>query len=240
MNGEFVKEFERLSQKNIEIGQKHYSPNRMFEVGEKPEVLKFQIATLTGLVNYIKSEIDMDVVGKKIVVIFSPTSVEVADQLDAETHRRNFPLCARLAAEMTISDWRVWRDVEEFIIFLKSRFVPTDGQAKLLNYVSRLAKTDSLQFEDDGVTQTATVKKGMLGALKAQEAAPSIIELKPFRTFREVDQPASNFLFRMSSQGDDAPACSLHEADGGTWRLKAVENIKNYLAEKLPGTTVIG
>ena len=58
---------------------------------------------------------------------------------------------------------------------------------------------------------------------------PNPVLLKPYRTFIEVQQPESAFIFRMQ----DGPRAALFEADGGAWRIEAMENIRAYLAKEL-------
>lgn len=53
-------------------------------------------------------------------------------------------------------------------------------------------------------------------------------QLRPYRTFQEVEQPESIFLIRVSDRG-----ISFIEADGGMWRLTARETIKKYLESRL-------
>ena len=57
------------------------------------------------------------------------------------------------------------------------------------------------------------------------------MKLKPYRTFTEVEQPESDFIFRMKDMG--SVCCALFEADGGAWRNVAMHNIKAYLQEQL-------
>lgn len=62
---------------------------------------------------------------------------------------------------------------------------------------------------------------------------PNPVHLKPYRTFLEVDQPASDFIFRMrDNHGVD---CAIFEADGGAWEMEAMQNIKSYLQKELLG-----
>ena len=58
---------------------------------------------------------------------------------------------------------------------------------------------------------------------------PNPVELAPYRTFPEVEQPISKFIFRMQ----EGPRAALYEADGGAWRNKAILSIKEYLQEEL-------
>ena len=65
--------------------------------------------------------------------------------------------------------------------------------------------------------------------LREQQTVQPIVHLQPCRTFLEVEQPASDFLLRLSKSGYPA----LHEADGGAWKLEAKRNIAADLGEKL-------
>lgn len=58
---------------------------------------------------------------------------------------------------------------------------------------------------------------------------PNPVELAPYRTFLEVEQPESQFIFRMK----DGPRCAIFEADGGAWRNQAITNIREYLKNEL-------
>lgn len=72
-------------------------------------------------------------------------------------------------------------------------------------------------------------------ASKADAVVPSPVRLKPYRTFTEVDQPESNFVFRMKEDKYEGVQCALFEADGGAWKLHAMESIQEYLEEQLEG-----
>jgi len=62
----------------------------------------------------------------------------------------------------------------------------------------------------------------------------------PFRTFREVLQPASPFVLRVQAGAQGGlPTVGLFEADGGAWRLSAVEGIRGWLAHELPDSIAV-
>ncbi|WP_235888509.1 RusA family crossover junction endodeoxyribonuclease [Streptococcus pneumoniae] len=63
----------------------------------------------------------------------------------------------------------------------------------------------------------------------AKGKAPNPVTLRPYRTFSEVEQPASLFVFRIDKQANMA----LFEADGKRWVADAVGNIAAYLKEQL-------
>ena len=93
--------------------------------------------------------------------------------------------------------------------------------------VGNLTEDAVRTMTDDGVSQVTAVRTGV--ATVADVKVPNPVSLRPFRTFIEVDQPESRFIFRMREGG----RCAIFEADGGAWKLEAKKNIYNYLAEQL-------
>jgi len=66
------------------------------------------------------------------------------------------------------------------------------------------------------------------------------VVLRPYRTFLEIEQPASAFVFRLRrGREGELPTCALFEADGGRWKLEAIERIRDYLKEQLSEIAVI-
>lgn len=49
----------------------------------------------------------------------------------------------------------------------------------------------------------------------------------------EVEQPESEFVFRITEGRGGAPAFKLVSADGGRWEAVAVDNVKSYLMDAL-------
>lgn len=76
---------------------------------------------------------------------------------------------------------------------------------------------------DDGVGQSVTIKTGVKLAKAGTIKNP--VALIPCRTFSEIPQPMSEFLFRLREGGQ----FSLYEADGGAWRWQAMRTIKSEL-----------
>ena len=116
--------------------------------------------------------------------------------------------------------------------------------------IEELAKTeiiavDGRKYSTAGLNKIleptpASIKvKTLTGVVKVEEVILSpIVNLAPFRTFAEVDQPISKFLFRMRREGNHVSA-ALFEADGGAWRLEAMKNIAEYLGFNLPKDVVV-
>lgn len=122
---------------------------------------------------------------------------------------------------------------EEFCINMQSKFIDASAtdRALLLKFAGTVESGTLAEYGDDGVTQKATVKTGI--ASKGDAIVPNPVKLKPYRTFLEVDQPVSEFIFRMKQDKYDGVLCALFEADGGAWKMEATERIKKYLESEL-------
>lgn len=132
-----------------------------------------------------------------------------------------------------------WLKTEAFLINLQSMFLPSEDLTAIQQACSHVAAESSVTTEDDGVSQKVTVNRGV--AFKENKVLKPIVTLQPYRTFAEIEQPSSKFLFRMrrSSQAEQAMECMLVEADGGLWRQVAMQSIKAWLAQQVPGVTII-
>jgi len=129
-----------------------------------------------------------------------------------------------------------WRDAyftyEEAVIALRSRFIPNEGTAYLLELLSRVSKQAEINTHDNGITQTTVAKKGI--ALLGTEIIRPIVPLRPYRTFQEVEQPESDFLVRIQEgKGDAENRIGILGADGDMWKLAARRIIRAYLEEHL-------
>ena len=72
-------------------------------------------------------------------------------------------------------------------------------------------------------------------ALVSQVAVPNPVLLTPYRTFRDIVQPASLFVVRVKAgPSGGLPQVGLFEADGGAWKLTATDRLKVWLTEALP------
>lgn len=185
------------------------------------------VNSLTGLVDYLKSKFDLardEVPEGMLVHVASPTSVYVYSKLDADRKRENL---IRAVASMEKFPYGCFQDSEKFIINLQSLFVRDLDAEAVLKCASAIRIEGGGDLVDDGVSQIATVKTG--AATKDKAEVPSPADLRPYRTFLEVEQPASAFIFRIDKDGD----CALFEADGGMWRSYAMQSVKEYLEGEL-------
>jgi len=210
-----------------ENGQ-HYSTNKLHLL-EEPRAAQLEVHSLSGIVEYLKSKFDGEFA--MMVHVESPTEVTVFTQLNNDRKREYL---VRATAMLPSFRFENWYDPETFNIKLQSAFVQNVDRDVVLKVVGNIKEEDVKTYGDNGVTQTVTAKVGV--AQVGQVEVPNPVSLAPYRTFVEVEQPPSNFVFRMKN----GPTAALFEADGGAWKLEAMKNIKTYLEEQLAEELEVG
>lgn len=115
---------------------------------------------------------------------------------------------------------------EEAMIALRTRFQETPDTAYALKLLSEITTGAKITLNDNGIATSVVTKKGI--DLQTNEAIRPIVTLKPYRTFQEVEQPASQFLIRITERG-----ILFTEADGGMWKLEARKTVKAYFENAL-------
>lgn len=208
-----------------EIDGNTYSDKPLERISYIPYAGAIEMKTLSSFVEYIKANID-EMSDKMIVHVVSPTEVRLYSALDMDRKREYL---VKVNAELPDFRFGNFIDHESFVIALQSKFVPNDDRDLVLKFAGTVEDGTVAQYGDDGVTQKATVKTGL--ASKADAVVPNPVNLIPYRTFLEVQQPASDFIFRMKSSC--GVQCAIFEADGGAWKNEAMDNIKEYLKNEL-------
>lgn len=185
------------------------------------------IHTLSGLVDYINGRIDIYESGI-FVHIVDYNIVRVCSPLVGAFDQR----MTYVEAKCQDSKFRFgeYYDVESFVIAIQAMFYNDGHRSEVLRIVGNMKDERVKTVSDDGITQIATVKDGI--ALNKEAIVPNPVLLYPFRTFNEIDQPGSSFVFRVKSK-DGAIGCALFEADGGLWKNDAITSIKKYLSENI-------
>lgn len=194
-----------------------------------PKADAIEMHTLTSLVDYIKSEVD-EMPPRMIVEVKSPTEVELYSQLDPNRDRESLVVAS---ARVPGFEFDRFVEHEKFCINLQSKFLPSDDRELILKFAGTVEAGSVSEYGDDGVTQKATIKTGL--ASKGDAIVPNPVCLRPYRTFLEVEQPESAFVFRMKQDSYGSVMCAIFEADGGAWKMDATQAIKEYLQRELDG-----
>ncbi len=221
MDGSAVREIQRLVEKGAQIVE---ADGKTFTNGDyhilrhkdKAETLGFN--NLSSIVPILRNEIENEFSEIPFyIVINDHKNVSVITSLDNEKDRER-PY--EVQAENCGFTFGRYYCYEDFVIALRSMFVQNDGRDQLLAFLKTVNDIEGVEIGDDGVTQRVTTQSTVSGA----KAIPPIQRLAPYRTFSEIMQPESDFLFRVKQGGQFA----LFEADGGAWKHKARANIAEY------------
>lgn len=213
--------------KKMEVGGSVFVDKEMFHL-KTPAFPTLEVNSLTAVVDYLKglknekwAEEDAPI----IVHIENEKTVLLKDTADATEGKRDIFLKA--TAEVKAFRFGEFHPSEAFIIAMQSTFLDTPDKAAILQIVGNLRDEAIQTLSDDGVSQAVTIRTGIAAVGTAK--VPNPAELAPFRTFLEVPQPKSKFIFRMRDGG----LCGLFEADGGAWKLEAKKNIYDFLKKEL-------
>lgn len=192
------------------------------------------INNLTGIVDFITNKPE-SWPGKLFIHVRDFDEVVLYHAMSGNFNQRT----AIIKAKSRECQYRFGRqfEVEDFIISLNGMFLKNDDRDYLLNFVSNVKMDASATVKDDGVSQTITARQGASSLVKDIPIKP-LVDLKPFRTFNDIDQPESKFVFRLKV-GEKTPTCALYECDGEAWKQEAIANIKIYFNIEVPKVPVI-
>lgn len=246
MLAEFVTKILSLGTPNIHaIGELEYS-DRELNLIYPPSPKTVECSTLQGLVDLRDGELDDAAAkGDLLVHITSPTSVSLISRMSDDHGRRRVWAQAKYPECKTFG-FGSWMNPEAFIIaaqqsFQRVRIENEDGTfARDLDYVLGIASKISAEAvsenDDDGIAQRVSTRSGVV--LKSETVLRPLVNLAPYRTFAEIDQVISRFVFR-ARVGEGSVNLALFEGDGGRWKLGAVAAIKEWLQPKFGGVSVI-
>jgi len=209
-----------------------YSRSPIYKVEEPipdtPETTDpLETSSLSSVVEYIKRGVDQagEILHNEAYLIHIEDYKRVlitTESFEKHQYRVN-RLIARAQVPTLALDKYISR--EQLNIMLQTMFTNNEQQQSLLSFIGRIAIDTSVEESDDGVGQTVTAKQGI--SRKGKEMAPAAYVLAPYRTFFEAEQPTSPFILRLR-EGETIEA-ALFEADGGAWKIKAMQNIKDKL-----------
>ncbi len=182
-----------------------------------------EINTLSGFVKYVKSNLDR-YDQRLIVHVKNESQVFLKGLINSDGSREILAIAQAIIPDFEFDSFM---GMETFNIALQSKFVSNNDRQILLQVVGNVSEKDVKNTGDDGVSQAVTINQGI--ASKADVKVPNPVTLAPYRTFLEVDQPESQFIFRMTN----GPRGAIFEADGGAWRNQAIVNIREYLKDEL-------
>lgn len=214
------------------VDGKSYTAQHLNRVYSDPKPDSLDLSSLDGLTDYINKNIDNLTPEGCMIVVNNPKSVSLYAPVGGEENDRYLIALTKLK---DVNEFQFGRFLgqEEFIISFSSLFKGTDDKTKILKAVSSMQIIDQKSGDDNGATiNKQTSKEVLTPGIDQADMPKTVVKLKPYRTFREVEQPESAFIFRFK-ENNGSPVIALFEADGGAWKLEAKQNIKKYLADSV-------
>ena len=216
---------ESMDPKVVEINGDTYCDKQLTRYHRFPFADAINISTLTALVDYIKGKPE-ELRESMILHVESPTTVRLYSGLIDERNREYL-----IRAEAIINQFSFDHayDQERFLIELQANFLETPDLLTIMQVAGNIKSGTTANYSDDGVSQKTTVK---MGVELNDVIVPNPVKLRPYRTFAEIEQPESRYVFRIKDT-DRGPAFKLVEADGGLWKNGTMQKIKEYLEYEL-------
>lgn len=191
-----------------------------------PKIETLQVSNLTSIIEFLKSNIDKN--NKKLLIqVVSPKEVRVLTPIGVDGDREEILRATAILPDNLRYD--SFLDTEKFNIMLQAGFSDKGNKDLVLKFTGLIRDEAVKETGDNGISQKVTIKTGITTVGEAE--VPNPVTLAPYRTFPEVEQVESKFIFRMK----EGPMAAIYEADGGAWKNEAMKRIKEYLIENLKG-----
>ena len=185
-----------------------------------------QVNTLAGFADLVKAPLEAKDFEQGFLIHIRDEDTVMLIAKESDDYGRRLDLIE--AKPVTFDKFRFgqWMSQEEFVIAVASKFADTPDKTYVLNMAATLTNEAARTSEDDGFTQKVNVKAGMRH-IQEQTVKPRV-DLAPFRTFPEIEQPVSAFVFRARCM-DRGPELMLVEADGGRWKVDAIKALREAI-----------
>ena len=221
-----------------EINGSQYSTGQLFRIPEELTAAPLSVHTLSAIIDYITSGADEcaesdDSMDRRFVIhVADYDRVYLYRELNNDKARE-----CLIEAELSVPSFPFgrWMDVETFIINMQTYFVRDENRDMLIRLIGTVTADQGVTLADDGMTQKVTARSGI--SLVQEVKVPNPVELAPFRTFTEVKQPVSPFVFRVRRDGD-AIMAALFAADANAWKNEAIRSWLSYLQLTLPSSSM--
>lgn len=224
---QYVNELKEKSMdvKVTEIDGKTYCNKDLHRYGKEDLAAAIHVNTLSAMVDYIKNKPE-ELRDKMILHITNPQTVQLYSGLLEEKRRETLFICDAIVNEFHFDEWY---DQERFLIELQANFVLNEDLQTLMHVSGNIKAGTTANYSDDGISQKTTIKSGVE---MNDVIVPNPVTLIPYRTFAEVEQPSSQYVFRIRDN-DRGPSFKLVEADNGLWKHGAMKRIKEYFEFEL-------
>jgi hypothetical protein len=215
----------------FKIEDRNYCYGTPQQISE-PQQGILEVESLQGLIDYVhgnKDGIDHDLCTIHIV---DHTSVMLHGKVNRETGIRPLFVHAEISSKIKSFPFDRWLEHEEFMIKLYSLF-QWDADKVHEEFAKKVSAIKSTDTDESTDNKIATNKTKTSGISIPEDRTVFTINLSPYRTFAEVKQPTTPFIFRVRKDRNEGIQCALFECDGGAWVNEVRLNISSFLLSSL-------
>lgn len=227
--------------KPLEIEGRQWTAQKLnlVERPNEPELKALEVSTLQAFVDFVLRD-GIDNAHKKpassFVMVAGPLTVVLKSEVFGKNKQREDLIVAKCAHPPF--SFGTWLPQEAFIIALATKFLQTAALLELMSVVSVVSDEHISTSKDDGLTQEAIVRAGLVAEKRATLTTRP--RLQPFRTFPEIETPVESTFLLRGRKGQNGPEFTLLECDGGEWRPKTTALVVAWLRDRLKDYLVIG
>lgn len=229
MTRDFVEKLQEMDNPHeVDYAGRKFVDKKMTALPREITADALDTSTLTSIVDYITSGTDAKVIGDShfVIHVAGHDSVILYKEMNQDK-RRDHLIHAEI--ERSRFPFGQFMSVEQFIINLQSLFVQNEQAKTLLEFIGSVKSDSTVEQLDDGVSQKVQAMSGV--SLARNVRVPNPVMLRPFRTFSEIDQPESAFVFRIRKDEGRGVMAALFEADGAAWKHEAILGIKKFFED---------
>lgn len=197
-----------------------------------PEIKSITTHSLNGLVEIIKSYIEVEVkqlnIKLPLIIQAKGNDIKVLSSVDDTYNRQVLIRCSPIVPELILNRWV---SPEEMIININTCYVETENSNALINTISNLYNSKTVRQQDNGIGKKIIVESDAFAGGAGQITINPIVVLNPVATYPELIQIERKFNLRV----DDDGRCALFVADRGYFEKEVQRLVKQFLEAELPG-----
>ncbi len=220
---------ESVKTETIDVRGRSYVTRKVLRPPDEPMPETLTVHTLSGVALFCNTFPKGRIA---YIHIDSASGVFVLGPLDEQSQQRPCYVAAKLFREKQFP-FGATMSQENFLIGIQTAFVESANRQKFLQIASAVETGSSTRLSDDGISQKIITRKGT--SLESEVDFKNPVWLAPYRTFPEIDQPESPFVFRTTGEG----LLALHETLETEWQLKAIAAMAQYFKDNVSGVSVL-
>lgn len=173
-----------------------------------------------------------------VCTVDDPETVSVRSVLTNRASQYARSVFIQATACVTKFPFEQYIPTENAIVGLQAAFAPTPDRDDLVALLSSLREEAVRETTDNGMAQQEVIRRGGITSVE-RATVKNPVELAPYRTFQEVEQPVSKYVVRLRSKEGAKPEVALFATAGEKWKVDAIAAVGAYLKARLPDLLIL-